>query len=53
MKDLPMSRNALYLVIVLFVGATGVLGYLYYQDHQAASTIKIDIGKSGVSIQSN
>lgn len=48
-----MSRNALYLFIALFAAASAVLGYLYYQDQQATSTIKIDIGKSGVSIQSN
>jgi hypothetical protein len=48
-----MSRNSLYLVVALLAAGCAVLGYIYYQDHRATSTIKIDIGKAGVSIESN
>ena len=47
-----MNRTVVYILILgLFVLAAG-LGYQVYQDRQPASGIKIDIGKSGVSIQS-
>ncbi|MGV8988459.1 MAG: hypothetical protein ACOH2H_19495 [Cypionkella sp.] len=48
-----MSRNALYLLIIMLAAGAAVLGYLYYQDQQSKPGIKIDIGESGVSIKSN
>ena len=46
-----MSRNALYLVIILLVAGLAVAGYLYYQESQ--SGIDIEIGEQGVKIEGN
>ncbi len=47
-----MNRTLAYLLILGLVLLAAGLGYLVYQDRQPATGIKIDIGKSGVSIQS-
>ena len=46
-----MNRNALYLVIGALVIATVVVGYLFYQQRQKTSGIDINVGKSGISIE--
>jgi hypothetical protein len=48
-----MSRNVLYLLLGVVVVVALGLGYQLYQDRQTTSSIKIDIGKSGVVIQSH
>lgn len=46
-----MTRNGLYLIIGALVIATGVIGYLLYQERQQSSGIDISVGKSGISIE--
>ncbi len=46
-----MSRNVLYLVILLLVAGVAVVGYLYYQESR--SGIEIEIGKDGIRIDGN
>jgi hypothetical protein len=47
-----MNRTLVYLLIFGLAAVAAVLGYQVYQDRQPDTGIKIDIGKSGVSIQS-
>lgn len=47
-----MNRNVAILLILGLAVLAAALGYQVYQDRQAATGIKIDIGKTGVSIQS-
>ena len=47
-----MNRNVAYVLIVLLTVLAAGLGYQVYQDRQPTTGVKIDIGKSGVSIQS-
>ena len=46
-----MSRNALYLVIVLLAAGVLAVGYLYFQENQKPSGIEIEIGEHGVTIE--
>ena len=46
-----MNRNVLYLVIGALVVVAVVVGYLLYQERQKTSGIDINVGNSGVSIQ--
>jgi hypothetical protein len=46
-----MSRNVLYIVIVVLAVAALGLGYKLYSDQQHTSGIHIDIGKGGASIE--
>ena len=46
-----MSRNALCFVIGALVVATVVVGYLLYQERQKTTGIDINVGKSGISVQ--
>jgi hypothetical protein len=46
-----MSRNMLYLIVVLLAAGIAVVGYLYYQESQ--SGIDIQIGEQGISIEGN
>ncbi len=48
-----MNRNVLYVIILGLAVAAGVLGYQLYRDRQGPQGINIDIGKTGVTIQSN
>ena len=48
-----MNRNVVLAVIGLLVVAVGVLGVLYYRQHQREGRIEINLGKSGISIQKN
>ncbi len=47
-----MNRTVLYVVILGLAALAAGLGYQVYRDRQADTGIKIDIGKSGLSIQS-
>ncbi len=47
-----MNRTVAYGLILALAALAAGLGYQVYQDRQPATGIKIDIGKSGVSIQS-
>ncbi|WP_346897987.1 hypothetical protein [uncultured Roseibium sp.] len=46
-----MKRNVLYLIIAILVIAIMVLGYNFYQERQKKSGIDIEIGKSGISVE--
>jgi hypothetical protein len=46
-----VNRNVLYLVIGALVVVAVVVGYLLYQERQNTSGIDINVGNSGVSIQ--
>ena len=46
-----MNRNTLYIVIGVLVVATVVVGYLLYQERQKTSGIDINVGKSGISVE--
>ena len=48
---MPLSRTFLYLVIGVLAVVVVLLGTLFYQERKTTSNIKIDIGKTGVSIQ--
>lgn len=45
-----MNRNGLYLLIGVLAIAIAVLGYYFYQEQQKTSGIDINVGESGVSI---
>jgi hypothetical protein len=46
-----MKRNLLYLVIGVLAVATVALGYYVYQERQNTSSIAIDVGNGGISIE--
>ena len=46
-----MNRNVTYLVIGALVVAVAVVGYLLYQERQQTSGIDINVGESGISIE--
>ena len=46
-----MNRNGLYLLIGALIVALGVAGYLYYQERQQTAGIDINVGGSGISIE--
>ena len=46
-----MNRNGLYLLIGALIVAVGVFGYLYYQERQQTAGIDINVGESGISIE--
>lgn len=50
---MPLSRNFLYLVIGVLAVVALVPGTQFYQKRLTTSNSKIDIGKTGVSIQSD
>ncbi len=50
-RNVNMTRNTLYLVIVLLAAGLGVVAYLYYQESQ--SGVEIRIGDQGISIEGN
>jgi predicted negative regulator of RcsB-dependent stress response len=47
-----MNRNSLYLIIGALFVVVGVVAYLYYQERQQTTGIDINVGKSGISIES-
>ena len=46
-----MNRNVLYLVIGVLAVAALALGYQFYQERQKTTGIQIEVGKSGISIE--
>ena len=46
-----MNRNILYFVIGALVVATVAFGYQLYQERQKTTGIDINVGKSGISVQ--
>ena len=50
---MPIGRNFLYLIFVVLAVVAATLGYRAYQEGKTTSTIKLDVGKSGVSIQTD
>jgi RsiW-degrading membrane proteinase PrsW (M82 family) len=46
-----MNRNGLYLLIGALVIGIVVLGYYFYQEQQKTSGIDINVGESGISIE--
>lgn len=47
-----MNRTLAFGLILALAALAAGLGYQVYQDRQTDTRIKIDIGKSGLSIQS-
>lgn len=45
-----MSRNAMFLLVALFAGGAGALGYWLY-DQQTRSVVDISIGGTGFSVR--
>jgi hypothetical protein len=46
-----MNRNLLYGVIAALAVALLVVGYFYYQERQNTARMEINIGKSGISVE--
>ncbi|MEQ8480363.1 MAG: hypothetical protein RIC18_06880 [Hoeflea sp.] len=46
-----MSRNTLYIVIAVLAVGVAVIGYRLYQEQQEPSGLEINIGESGVSVE--
>ena len=46
-----MNCNTLYATIGVLAVAAVVLGYQLYQERQKATSIEINLGKSGISIE--
>ena len=46
-----MNRNVLYLVIGALAVVTVVIGYQLYQERQKTTSIEINVGKTGISIE--
>ncbi len=46
-----MNRNILYLIIGTLVVVAIVFGYQLYQERQKTTSIEINVGKSGISIE--
>ena len=46
-----MNRNTLYLAIGALAAVALVAGYLLYQERQKSHSIDINVGKSGISIE--
>jgi len=49
---MPGNRNALYLIIGALIVAVGVLGYSLYQTKKQPEGVQINLGPSGLKIQS-
>lgn len=46
-----MNKNALYAIIAVLAVAVGVIGYQSYQESQKTSGIELNIGESGISVE--
>jgi predicted negative regulator of RcsB-dependent stress response len=46
-----VSRNLLYLVVVVLVAAVAVLGYQSYQDHKQPDGVQIKVDDKGLEIK--
>ena len=49
---MPGNRNVLYLIIGALIVAVGVLGYSLYQTKKQPEGVQINLGPSGLKIQS-
>ena len=49
---MPGNRNILYLIIGVLAVAVAVLGYNLYQARQQPDGLQINVGPSGLKIQS-
>ena len=48
-----MKRNFLYLLVGALVVVVAVLGYVVYEDQKDASSVEIDVGDDGLSIETD
>jgi hypothetical protein len=46
-----MSRNVLYAIIAVLCVGAAIIGYQLYQERQKTTSIEINVGKSGISIE--
>jgi hypothetical protein len=51
-RAMPANRNVLYLIIGALIVAVGVLGYNLYQTKKEPEGLQINVGPSGLKIQS-
>ena len=51
MESPTKNRRVLYLIIGALAVATMVLSYQLYQERQKTTSIEINVGKSGISIE--
>ena len=49
---MPGNRNVLFLIIGALIVAVGVLGYNLYQTKKQPEGVQINVGPSGLKIQS-
>jgi predicted negative regulator of RcsB-dependent stress response len=49
---MPGNRNIMFLIIGALIVAVGVLGYNLYQDKKQPEGVQINVGPSGLKIQS-
>ena len=49
---MPANRNILYLIVGALIVAVGVLGYNLYQTKKQPEGVQINVGPSGLKIQS-
>jgi hypothetical protein len=52
-QEFSMSRNTLYIVIAVLAVGVAVIGYQLYREQQEPSGLEINIGESGVSVETN
>ena len=48
-----MKRNVLYLLIGALVVVVAVLGYIVYEDQHSSSSVEINVGDDGISIEAD
>ena len=48
---MAMNRNVLYGIIAVLAVAAAVFAYQLYQERQKTTSIEINVGKSGISIE--
>ena len=51
MEPRGRNRNVLYLIVGALAVATLVFGYQFCQERQKTAGFEIDVGKSGISIE--
>jgi len=48
---MTMNRNVLYAIIGVLAIAAAIFAYQLYQERQKTTSIEINVGKSGISIE--
>ena len=48
---MTMNCNVLYAIIGMLAIAAGIFAYQLYQERQKTTSIEINVGKSGISIE--